>query len=212
MRGGFALAVPAAGIALYLQLRLAAAPEPWRMRFTTVRVAASVAAMAAAALLLRGRLFDNGSDSGRLRIWLAALRHLQRSGIWGSGPAQVAELSRGELTTLLAHSDPLQYAGYYGLPGVIALALIGLRLGLLLLRRRAEVQSLSWSVALAATIALVCVMVVDFPLQVPVIPGLIALLLGATLGSEGRAAACLPIINEEGQMEGHPPASQAVAM
>jgi hypothetical protein len=187
---GFAAALVAAAVILFLQIRPAAISISLRGR-AILRLAATLGVVGLVAVVLRARILDAGSDSGRLRLWLAAARHLRWSGIWGSGPGQVAEISRGQLVTLLAHSDPLQYAGYYGLPGMIAFVLIGLRIITLLAGQHGNLQPEAWSAGLTVTIALACVTMVDFPLQVPLVPGIVCLALGATIGPGTAGTALL---------------------
>jgi hypothetical protein len=199
---GLVPALVVAGAVLFLQMRPMAIAMSSRGR-AIVRVAATITSVGLIAAWLHARILDGGSDSGRFRLWLAAVRHLRWSGLWGSGPGQVAELSRGQLVTLLAHNDPLQYAGYYGVAGVIALGLVGLRIVLLLARRRGDVRVEAWSAGLTVTIAVACVMIVDFPLQVPVVPGIVCLALGAVLGPyAAQAASTVEPRSEEASEEG----------
>lgn len=193
---GGLVATAALVVALGLLLWRPALPSTLQRR-RAVLVAVLAAGLAGlASVVLRGRILDGGSDDGRVQLWLNAIRQLRWGGFFGSGPAQVAELSRGELVTLLAHSDPLQYAGYYGIPGVAALLFIGLRAGLLLAHRHGGVPGEMWAAGLTVTIAVACVMFVDFPLEVPLVPALACLAIGAAVGvpepgtaSPGRASA-----------------------
>jgi hypothetical protein len=182
---GFAPALAVAAVILFLQLRPTVISMSSRGR-AILRGAAVLSVLSLVMALLRARILDSGSDNGRLRLWHDAVRQLRWSGFWGSGPGQAAALSRGQIVTLLAHSDPLQYAGYYGLPGMIAFLLVGLRLITLLARQHQNVRPEVWSAGLTVAIALTCVTVVDFPLQVPLVPGIVCLALGAMI-SPGRA-------------------------
>jgi hypothetical protein len=157
-----------------------------RARASSVRSRVATAGLAAAAALiavvvLRHRVFDGGSDRGRIRLWRISLHQFGSHGLVGQGPHQMAELARGHLGALLAHSDPLQFAQYYGVVGVIALAVVGWRLAVALWAARDEVPRALWATALTASVAVAVVIWVDFPLQVPLIPALLCLVIGATI-------------------------------
>ena len=179
---GGLIATAALAASCFLLLARPALVSRLRRRGAVLLAFLAVGAAGLAAVVLHGRILDSGSDNGRIQLWLAAMGQLRWSGFFGSGPAQTAELSRGQLVTLLAHSDPLQYAQYYGVLGVAALLAIGLRAGFLLAARRHEVPREMWVTGLSVTIAVTCVMFVDFPLQVPLIPALACLILGAVIG------------------------------
>jgi hypothetical protein len=181
---GGIVATLALAATLCLVVRRPVLPSP-RRRTRAVLMAGVAAAAGLVAVTLRGRIFDGGSDDGRIQLWLNALRQLHWTGFFGAGPAQLAQLSRGELVTLLTHSDPLQYAQYYGVPGMAALVLVGVRAGVLLVRRRGAVPPEMWGTGVSATIAVACVMAVDYPLQVPLIPALTCLIIGAVVGVRG---------------------------
>lgn len=129
-------------------------------------------------IVLRSRLFDLGSDRGRIRLWRDALNALHDVGWFGQGPHQVGALSRGTLVVLLLHDDPLQFAQYYGVLGVVALLSASAAVGWALAKTRTAGPPEFWTLGLAVVVATAVVALVDFPLQVPLIPTTVALVFG----------------------------------
>jgi len=156
-----------------------------RTQLTTLVVLAG--ACVVAAVWLHGRLFDFGSNDGRLRLWQGAVTAIRQAGWFGIGPGQLASLSRGTATVLLVHNDLLQYALYYGLPGVLAIIVSCWGIGLALRRTRATAPAMSWDLAVAVLIVTGISALVDFPLQVPIVPVVVTLIVCAGLAPGTKA-------------------------
>jgi hypothetical protein len=156
----------------------------------------SIAAALSCGVLLRERLLDIGSVTGHWKLWQSSLEKVWQSGFFGQGPSEPAKLSRGDAVLVLAHNDILQLATYYGLPALVAgLWLIGR-----LVYSASERFGSSRRVRLISPVAGAALLVVavtgltDFPLQIPVVPAALALVIGIERGraarpvSAGRAA------------------------
>ncbi len=167
---------------------LGAAPRRGEDAFRLLLTAlVGLIAAAVALVLLRSRVGDAGSDSGRVALWQGALRDLHVSGFFGTGPRPLADFSDGRLTSLFDHNDVLQYAQYYGVLGVVAVGVVVALVGRLLVRRSHPRRDQAVGVAVAGAIAL-CALV-DFPLQVPIIPAAGGVILAATLTTGSREEA-----------------------
>jgi hypothetical protein len=163
------------------------------MAETDVRILATAVGWSAAAttfVLLNSRVVDSGSDTGRLRLWHEAIRHLHVTGVFGAGPSQIATFSTGGINQLFIHNDLLQIAQYYGLLGVLALAVAGGSLALALFPGRHALRPArgsgpvtAWVLGLGALIILVCDALVDFAMEIPIITAMVSLVLGLTVGS-----------------------------
>jgi len=138
-------------------------------------------AVAGIGLDLRHRLFDWASGQARPRLWHGALQRIAANGVFGQGPHQLAEFGRGHMGPLMVHNDPLQYAQFYGVLGVAAFAVAGWRLARALWERRTMEPNDLWPTALSVAVAVGCAMVVDFPLQIPIVTALLCLIVGLTL-------------------------------
>ena len=157
------------------------------------------------AVLLNTRVVDSGSDSGRLRLWHEAVTHLHVTGVFGSGPEQIASFSRGSINQLFVHNDVLQFAQYYGAFGVLALAVTAGCLAVAFVRTRRLISGAAWGLGLGVVLVLACDALVDFPLQVPLLPATAALVLGLTVGSGRNAVTSAAIAVHHLTMEGIAP-------
>ncbi|HEY2167946.1 MAG TPA: hypothetical protein VGH01_12310 [Jatrophihabitantaceae bacterium] len=149
-------------------------------------------------VLLNTRVADSGSDSGRLRLWHEALGHLSATGVFGAGPSQLASFSNGRINQLFDHNDLLQYGQYYGVLGVLAVALTVAWLAVAFTRTRRVVMAGMWVLGVAAVVSLACDAMVDFPMQVPLIPATVGLVLGLTLGRGRGVDATADLHHREG--------------
>lgn len=131
-------------------------------------------------VLLNTRVADPGSNEGRLRLWHEAVSQLHVTGVFGAGPQQIADFSNGHVTQLFAHNDALQYAEYYGIFGAIALLVLGWQVIALFARTAHRADRVDWSLGVATLLALTFAVLVDFPLQIPLIPAMAALVVGLT--------------------------------
>jgi hypothetical protein len=174
-------AVAVVGVAVGLALLLHTSRMTTTKAFRAIVFSLPAAAAVTAIVVLDSRIGDSGSTSGRLRLWHAAVANLHNTGVFGEGPRQLAALSRGQITTRLVHDDPLQYLQYYGVLGLLALLTISWRLSLALVRSRPAVSAEAWTTALTVVTAVAVVALVDFPLQVPLVPAVAGLVTGATL-------------------------------
>ncbi|GHG30138.1 hypothetical protein GCM10017567_57500 [Amycolatopsis bullii] len=157
---------------------------PWLSRHRLGRIAVQLLPLACGAVgvvLLRSRLLDNGSNRGRIDIWQGALARMQTVGLFGEGPHELAALSHHETVALLVHSDVLQYGLYYGIPGLLGLVFCVYRLGRLSWKTRTSHQRELWVVGVSSLLCVSVVSSVDFPLQVPLVPAVVGLIVGATL-------------------------------
>ncbi|MGH9125082.1 MAG: O-antigen ligase family protein [Acidimicrobiales bacterium] len=157
---------------------------------TSLRIRAGLAVVPAVACLgamvaLRRRISGEASVVDRLHIWHQALSGVLSGSIFGQGPRQLADLSRGHLGPLLTHNDPLQYAKYYGVLGLAALAFAIVRLGAAAVPGPRGAAPDLWAVAVAVCVGVAAVALVDFPLQVPIVPALVSLVVGASLQPGG---------------------------
>ncbi|MDX3191823.1 hypothetical protein PV458_25720 [Streptomyces sp. MN03-5084-2B] len=165
-----------------------------RMRATAKIV--SIAAALSCGVLLRERLLDIGSVTGHWTLWQSSLEKAWQSGFFGQGPREPAKLSRGDAVLVLAHNDILQLAAYYGLPALVAgLWLIGrVVYGASEKFESSRRVRLISPVTSAALLVVVVTGLTDFPLQIPVVPAALALVIGiersraARPVSAGRAA------------------------
>lgn len=180
-----AIAVVAVAIS-YGLLWWSAAGRPTRTTGTTVLGCLAVAAGASCVVALRGRAVDVGSDEGRLGLWREALTMVRRAGWFGIGPSQLADLSRGVTSVVLVHNDFLQYALYYGLPGLVALGVVCWRIGSALRVAHETAPPELWDLACAVLTAVSLCAAVDFPLQVPIVPAVTALIVAACLVPAGE--------------------------
>jgi hypothetical protein len=149
-----------------------------------VRVAVLLLAAGATVLgvvVLRTRIFDVRSEGGRLQLWQDAFQQFRPADFFGQGPHQLSALSSGQTVALLLHNDVLQYAVYYGVPGLVALASVCWRVGFQLARTRTGQDPDSRTIALTICIATAVVALVDFPFQVPLIPAVVSLVVGVCL-------------------------------
>ena len=181
-----AIASATLSLALLLLNRRSARRRP--IQYAAVFILPIAAAIAAIALL-HSRIFDKGSNQGRIELWRSALARLRSTGVFGDGPHQLADLSRGESSVILVHNDYLQYAEYYGMVGLVAATAIAWRLARQLARCRAKVEEALWATAMTVTAAVAVVALVDFPLQVPAVPAITSLVLGCTIGAGIKQAA-----------------------
>jgi len=159
--------------------------SPASARHLTPRRAGVAVVAGAAALValvaLRRRITGGTSVVDRLRIWRQTLSGIASGSVFGQGPRQLADLSRGHLGPLLTHDDPMQYAKYYGVLGVAALVFATWRLVAAARDGRGWGAPDLWATAVAVSAAVAAVALVDFPLQVPIVPALLSLVVGATL-------------------------------
>jgi O-antigen ligase len=114
-------------------------------------------------------------------LWHEAISNLDVTGVFGLGPHELSAFSRGYVIRLFDHNDVLQYAQYYGILGVAALLVIAWRLSVLFGRSWRFRHDMDWSLGLACVLAVSVVVLVDFPLQVPLIPVVTSLVIGTTL-------------------------------
>ena len=161
-------------VAMLAAVRPAATAAANRILLVAVGAGAAVAVYAQ----LNTRIADGGSDDGRMRIWRETVSSLHRTGWAGAGPGQIASFSRGGISQLFAHDDPLQFAEYYGVFGVIALLVVICCLVVVFVRSRRRIDPLEWALGLTTTVAVGLCALVDFPLEVPLIPGVAALVIG----------------------------------
>jgi O-antigen ligase len=173
-------ALAAAGLSLALLRRTHHLMLSWTAR-SAAAVALPVMAALAGTVILQSRILDQSSTQGRIELWRGALIRVRSAGIFGEGPHQLADLSRGKTIVLLVHNDYLQYAEYYGLLGLVGVAVIGCRWALQLVRTRATVEDELWATALTISVAVAIVAFVDFPLQVPVVPAMASLAFGSAI-------------------------------
>jgi hypothetical protein len=150
--------------------------------FRAIAFSLPAVAAVAAIVILDSRIGDSGSSGGRLRLWHAAVANFHNTGVFGQGPHQLAALSSGQIVTLLVHDDPLQYLQYYGVLGLAAMLITGWRLSLTLTTSRPAVNAELWVTAVTAATAVAVVALVDFPLQVPLVPAVTSLVIGAAVG------------------------------
>jgi O-antigen ligase len=143
----------------------------------------SVAAVAAigCGLGLHDRIFDAGSNDGRLELWRQGIQDLKESWIFGQGPWQSAEASRGHLTMLFIHNDLLQFGTYFGLAGFLGMAIVGYLVVSALARSRTTVSRELWGIAFASCLAVGLVAMVDFPLQIPVVQVILSFIIGVVI-------------------------------
>lgn len=115
-------------------------------------------------------------------FWRRVISQLQQTSFFGSGPHELAQLSRGQEMTLLAPQRLPPVSQYYGVPGLVALLLVvdgGVSLALS--RSRATLPRALWTTGITSFVALVLVALVDFPLQVPLVPAVANLAIGAAI-------------------------------
>ncbi|WP_426511025.1 hypothetical protein ACPPVO_10530 [Dactylosporangium sp. McL0621] len=174
-----ALAPAVVGAAVGLGGLLAA---PRGRAFRAVTSAALAGATIGAVVALHGRVLDGGSVAGRLLLWRSTLAEARAGGFFGVGPGRLLALVHGETGAVLAHSDPLQYLLFYGVPGGLALLISAWSAVRHLCRTRATAGD-GWAVGAAVAAATAMAAAVDFPLHIPVIPALAALVAGVCAGS-----------------------------
>ncbi|MER6794424.1 O-antigen ligase family protein [Amycolatopsis mediterranei] len=188
IRGGEAHPVDAVAAAVLSGLLLAMLVR-WHasVRIVTTAKILVVAIAVACGVLLRERLLDIGSAAGHLTLWRNALEKAWRGGVLGQGPGEPAALSRGEAVSILAHNDAIQFITYYGIPALAAGVWL---IGRLLYRgKQAPGRSaLMLSPVTGAAVLLVAVAgATDFPLQIPVVPALVAFMVGVDRGRLRRS-------------------------
>jgi hypothetical protein len=137
-------------------------------------------------ILLRSRLLDQGSDLGHERLWLDGLERWVRSPIFGEGPEDLGQLSRGEVVHPLFHNDLLQYLVLYGIGGGIAVLFALWRFVGALSHTAKSGDRERAGTGSAVTLALALTALVDFPMQIPVVLGVTALSLGTVIRPVGR--------------------------
>lgn len=178
-RPGFALV----GIGVAVTFAIATGDLPTQRTVTVLSLLLATGAGLTAAVLLRDRIADGGSNSGRLHLWQLGMDNLRRTGWFGVGPHQLAHFSAGHIDSLFTHSDPLQYVQYYGVFGAVALLVILWHLARALWVSRQRLPGVDLGLACTVTASLSACALIDFPLQVPVIPASAALILGSALGA-----------------------------
>ncbi|MGW4215103.1 O-antigen ligase family protein [Lentzea sp. NPDC004789] len=150
---------------------------------TTVRrvvLGLPVAAGALVVALSRDRILDHGSGQGRTRLWSDGWNEAGQAWIFGRGPHEIAAVSKGEITVLFLHNDLLQFFAYYGLAGLLAVGLIVNRIVRAFARTKLAEQPEMRAVGLAVCAAVALAALLDFPLQIPVVPAIASLVVGLT--------------------------------
>ena len=117
------------------------------------------------------------------------ISQLQQTGFFGSGPHELAQLSRGQEMTLLAPQRLPPVSQYYGVPGLVALLLLVVDGGvsLALSRSRATLPRALWTTGITSFVALVLVALVDFRYRCRWYPPWPTLRLGPRYGRERYA-------------------------
>ena len=175
------------GIVACLALVIASAHDLPPALNRAIAVGLGVVATVIVVILLNTRVADSGSDQGRLRLWQEAVSRLHITGLFGAGPHQLASFSRGVVTQLFDHNDVLQYGEYYGVGGVIAVGMMAWFVSASLLAARRRIGSAEFAHGLALVLSVAFAALVDFPLQIPVIPVVSAFVFGACVGQDERA-------------------------
>jgi hypothetical protein len=143
--------------------------------------------LAIAAVALRARLGDLPSAHARLDFWHQAVRDIVHNSAFGTGPDEIASFARGHINNLFIHNDFLQFADYYGWPGaaalLIAMVIVLTRLQAAFKAGRRDDAALASGVLATIT----CTAIVDYPLQVPIVTAVAALLVAASLSAQRPA-------------------------